>query len=1041
MEEVEDIQSFDNDTIDLLSSPNDQNILQDNQESCIIRQDPIIDSAIFKAYESLRKIALDYGLERELAVPRTVIVGDTSSGKSMLVQMFLRFPCAFSHANVGTRCPVKYILRYDPNLNDGEIRFIEPKHWQAKDLSKNLELEMERIEKAYRHEGGFRLEPFTIEIASKHYTDFEILDVPGLVSGDLDPNKRAAVERITEHYVRDLSFMIVQLKEAQQLADNTYGTRRIGELCTSEPAQQGSKFPARKDYAEHTITIQTKFDAFMREHDNGTVANEDIRTRIEFFPNTFFTNMVVSPYKLSDHSYEENIEYIAQLPELEKKEVDNWINRINLKAGGSDSKYQLFNQHYRPLIGIDVVRKQIQELWLRAFRAALPRLQDTINRLIRKHSDEFETALFNLEQQDPRTVRNNYQKYIEAFRTTISDYAAYRAEVNALFPLDEYGRTYEQIENEYNDWNRKQPLTWRAYLSAKQLKQNLNGQILATLDLRYIGARHFERLRQVFSYMILSHEALNRERDWFESSQSLLYGGVSDYENTEKAVRELLFTLIRETFLIGICWLTQMYTFLSDHFANHVKSALLNTKFSHLEEHVKFLSLVDLEYHTVTRKFIRNAVTAIKHARYAKMVYAVHNVCGTLKNLVSSFSNMSMITQNSNDNDNNNDSDNLGNKILQVAQDAIPKLATGINPVAAIATSAITTVTGCKNPLDLIYATGKFLTNDRNPQTVNYLPQTCDKVSELYTAVRGQLLHDITTNFFANLVLEIQQYKSIPIENSLQNRLNRMSDKDIAHMANIEIESSRQKVLSNHESIKQLEQARDAIEDVIALINNKNIDDNLYDMNDDINNIKKRIRATHADTRNKRLRDIEKKLKIRQRHKKKQTNTIQYNNNQHLSFNVINNEKQISIDSNQDEDNSDDETSEFEDEHGLMRYDDKTSSETYLLGIFRKHDQEDLELGFLNGDSLKADVKFVEQRQQQQQKQQEQKSTLMTNMTSNVRMIAENLEQISSLPININSILQQRKDTSSDFVSDDEDDRNSVVEVPSNKTGLFFVHL
>ncbi|CAF5178280.1 unnamed protein product, partial [Rotaria sp. Silwood1] len=161
------------------------------------------------------------------------------------------------------------------------------------------------------------------------------------------------------------------------------------------------------------------------------------------------------------------------------------------------------------------------------------------------------------------------------------------------------------------------------------------------------------------------------------------------YENTEKAVRELLFILIRETFLIGICWLTQMYTLLSDHFANHVKSVLLNTKFSHLEEHVKFLSLVDLEYHTVTHKFIRNAVTAIKHARYAKMVYAVHHVCGTLKNLISSFSNMSMITQNSNDND------NLGNKVLQVAQDAKLKLATGINPVAAIATSAITTVTSC----------------------------------------------------------------------------------------------------------------------------------------------------------------------------------------------------------------------------------------------------------------------------------------------------------------------------------------------------------
>ncbi|CAF1347013.1 unnamed protein product [Rotaria sordida] len=471
--------------------------------------------------------------------------------------------------------------------------------------------------------------------------------------------------------------------------------------------------------------------------------------------------------------------------------------------------------------------------------------------------------------------------------------------------------------------------------------------------------------------MILSHDALNRERDWFESSQSLLYGGVSDYENTEKAVRELLFTLIRETFLIGICWLTQMYTFLTDHFANHVKSALLNTKFSHLEDHVKFLSLVDLEYHTVTRKFIRNAVTAIIHARYAKMVYAVHNVSGTLKNLVGSFSPMNMITENNN----NNDSNSLGSKVLQVAQDAIPKLATGVNPVTAIATSAITTVTGHKSPLDLIYATGKFLTSDRDPQTVNYLPQTCNKVSELYTAVRGQLLNDITTNFFANLVLEIQQYKSISIENSLQNRLNRMSDKDIAYMANIEIESSRQKVLNNHETIKRLEQARDSIEDVIALLNNKNIENNIFNMNNDSNNIKKRIRATHEDT-------------------------------------------QVSIDSNQDEDKSDDETSKFEDEHELMRYDDKTSN---------------LELGFLNGDSLKSDVKFVEQRQQQQ-------PTLITTMASNVRMIADGFEQISSLPISINSILQQREDTSSYIVSDDEEDRNSVIENPINKKGSFLIH-
>ncbi|CAF3917291.1 unnamed protein product [Rotaria sp. Silwood1] len=106
-----------------------------------------------------------------------------------------------------------------------------------------------------------------------------------------------------------------------------------------------------------------------------------------------------------------------------------------------------------------------------------------------------------------------------------------------------------------------------------------------------------------------------------------------------------------------------MYTFLTDSFANHVKSALLNKKFYHLKEHVKFLSLVDLEYHTVTRQFICNAVKAIKQQRYAKMIYAVDAICNILKNIVSSFSPLNMITQNNNHND-TNDKGTLKNTAL-----------------------------------------------------------------------------------------------------------------------------------------------------------------------------------------------------------------------------------------------------------------------------------------------------------------------------------------------------------------------------------------
>lgn len=155
-------------------------------------------------------------------------------------------------------------------------------------------------------------------------------------------------------------------------------------------------------------------------------------------------------------------------------------------------------------------------------------------------------------------------------------------------------------------------------------------------------------------------------------------------------VRESLFTLIRETFLIGIRWLTQMYTFLTDHFARHVKLALIKTKFAHREHHIKFLSLVDLEYHRVTREFIHNAVVAIKHARYAKMAYAAHNILDTLKNLVGSIPPVVATTEKNENDDDDEDNHDLVETALQCANDTASKILTGQNPIIATSSSILT---------------------------------------------------------------------------------------------------------------------------------------------------------------------------------------------------------------------------------------------------------------------------------------------------------------------------------------------------------------
>ncbi|CAF2081584.1 unnamed protein product [Rotaria magnacalcarata] len=76
--------------------------------------------------------------------------------------------------------------------------------------------------------------------------------------------------------------------------------------------------------------------------------------------------MIFDGYSMADHSFEQNVEYIAKLPELERTQVDHWIEELDKAAGSPPQGFQKFNStEYRPLIGIDVVRRQIQQLWLR----------------------------------------------------------------------------------------------------------------------------------------------------------------------------------------------------------------------------------------------------------------------------------------------------------------------------------------------------------------------------------------------------------------------------------------------------------------------------------------------------------------------------------------------------------------------------------------------------------------------------------------------------------------------------------------------------
>ncbi|CAF1449767.1 unnamed protein product [Didymodactylos carnosus] len=889
-----------------------------------------VDKSMFEAYTQLRQIAHDHQVEDKLKIPQLVIVGETSSGKSMLVQNFLRFPCSFSQANIATRCPVAYCLRYNPQLRNGEIRFLQPAGLSPKALGAHLQELMGQIQVSHRATGGFRLEPYIVEIEGNEYTDFEILDVPGLIGGSDNPEHRAAVEKITEHYVRNPNFMIVQLKEASQLKANNYGARRIQELCTLDPAPCGSPLPPRFDYRQHMVTIQTKFETFMQQNQNGTAVNQEIETLREEFGETYFVNMIFDGYTFADHSYEENVNYISELPELEKHQVNEWIiTKLNRLANEDESRYHPFNQKYRSLIGINVVRKQIQDLWVRAFRSALPKLNESLHEQLDIAKSKYEAAFNKLQQQDPILVRSNYQKYITEFRSTIRSYVAYRSEIDSFFPLDLAGKTYRDIAERYDKWPRKQPITWRAHLTLDQLQAS-KGTQLSSLDLKLVGARHFERLRQVFSYMILAFKPREPTRDWIESVESSLHGGNTDYDNLEKAVRDILRTLVRETFLIGICWLTQMFSLLTELFAKDVKRYLLQDKFPYLRDHVKFLSAVDLEYHNTVRNLIRQAVVSIKHARNADSAYIVHDLAARMKNLA--FSIPTEVTHKS-----------FGQKIpnLMVKENGEYVEATMADVVKLVPPQKIMT---------LIMGSGSFLSaENRDQNTAEHHANGRKVIFEMYTAVCGQLLHSITTSFNANVVMKIQEYDTVEIERALNDRINRMSDSQIGQMANIQIGEIQQTLSSAEREINDLWKANDLIE--IAI---KEMEDGRVLADDERRQLMEKMeKARNANKLYAKVKHDEIKRKLDRERSKQKRVKRQSSSMYH---------RQTSASRTTDEEITDENELEydeelFDDERELLALTDKTTADAFLLALYQKHDKEDLTYGFLQGDSLEADKK------------------------------------------------------------------------------------
>jgi hypothetical protein len=529
----------------------------------------------------------------------------------------------------------------------------------------------------------------------------------------------------------------------------------------------------------------------------------------------------------------------------------------------------------------------------------------------RKYNELFE----QLSLSDPHRIKEKYEKYVKEFRWTLWNYISYRSEIDSYFTI-EGGMTYEDVMNEFAAWNRQHvaATSWRSYLNPNQLYQIGYKEFSEVLKSKLQGAAQLERIVQVFCVMILKHVPREVTSDWIATAQGALYGGMTDRANREKAAREITCTLIRQTFVHGICWLIQVFTFLLDKFKENITKHLLGMsgKYSYLKNHRKFLALLDLAYHRQVRTIIRPAVRVIRDLRHMRSAYAHYDITFRLITMVHSIPNH-INDQSSNQIRSNNKFDGQNNennnKNFETSSKDIPL--SGI--------------------FSLAFGSGVFPDNPADRLTGNHYSDVKKSVEELYKGSVMLLVQDIRASFNANIILKLQVF----ITNEDNDPYDSLLSCIKAMKPNYILKMTDSNTSQIHKKMQKYATKMDDFTDCLAHIR--------------LLNQQMESSSRMDNGRNERHHEISSSIKrdreIREKQRRKKEN-------ERLSLSSAAHSMHDTLEESYDD----------EDQKNILTSSDNYNAIQYLLELFRKHDEEDLTESLLPGEQLRADssISFTE---------------------------------------------------------------------------------
>jgi hypothetical protein len=137
-------------------------------------------------FEGLRKVISavdrlrDFGLEEYIKLPRVVVVGTQSAGKSSLLEQIVGIDCLPRGSGVVTRRPLEIRLIYDPSITHPYGEFKEVPDKKFTDFEKVKSVINELTDKVCGSSKNIVDNPIILYVRSANSPNLTLVDLPGI---------------------------------------------------------------------------------------------------------------------------------------------------------------------------------------------------------------------------------------------------------------------------------------------------------------------------------------------------------------------------------------------------------------------------------------------------------------------------------------------------------------------------------------------------------------------------------------------------------------------------------------------------------------------------------------------------------------------------------------------------------------------------------------------------------------------------------------------------------------------------------------------